>query len=61
MTPRMNLTQYAVSVGLPTTQFEPPEPREAQFQFEEWYRWAGGEAFRFRFDANPSREKGQGV
>lgn len=47
-----------VSIGLPVTAFEPPPPREAQFEHHEWFRWGGGGPFRIRFDASPSKEKG---
>jgi len=48
-----------VSIGLPSTGLEPPPPREAQFEHAEWYRWGEVEAFRVRFDASPSKGKGE--
>jgi CheY-like chemotaxis protein len=48
-----------VSIGLPTTGFQPPPEREAQFEHGEWFRWNGGSPFRVRFDASPSKGKGR--
>jgi hypothetical protein len=47
-----------VSIGLPAVGFEAAPPREAQFEYHEWFCWSGGEPFRVRYDASPSKAKG---
>ena len=48
--------KIAVTIGLPATGFEPPPPREAQFEHKEWFRWGGGEPFCVGFDASPLKK-----
>ena len=49
--------KIAVSIGMAVTSFEAPAPRDAQFEHAEWYRWGGGEPFRLRLDASPSKRE----